>query len=555
MSYEYQGPPVAFPGQKPPTSFGVPPGTPSAPPNTPPNSQAPPSYVMPQPYSPYPNSYTSQPLPYLNMSGQSIHQSSMPQPSLAYSAQNFSTSQSTYGAQAFPSQQQIYSLPQPQNQLYPSQSQQPYSSQSLHHSYPVSQVQQSQTYNHLQPQQNPYPLQGFPSQQSSIISQNPAYAPSGSGSYPNLNSLEKSDPTIPIHSSGSSPYPSRGYSGGRASSGNFSYGGSISQMAPAPRMTQVSTKFSPTVIPFPNLDSRVDAEVLRKAMKGFGTDEKSIIQIIANRTNLQRQEIAIQFKTLYGKDLIRQLDVETSGNFNNLLIAMMTPLPQFYAKELYDAMRGIGTEESVLIEVLCTLSNHEIQEIKHSYETMYRKSLEDDIRNDTSGNFKRFLVSLSCGNRDETFQVNNAEAINDAKRLLQAGELRFGTDESTFNAILVQRNVAQLKQIFTEYYNITGHNIETAIDNEFSGNIKIGLLSIVKCIKNQASFFAEQLYKSMKGMGTNDRSLIRIIITRSEIDMGEIKQAFKYQYGQSLENFISDDCSGHYKKCLLTLIS
>lgn len=58
------------------------------------------------------------------------------------------------------------------------------------------------------------------------------------------------------------------------------------------------------------------------------------------------------------------------------------------------------------------------------------------------------------------------------------GELRFGTDESTFNAILVQRNVPQLQQIFAEYQNITGHPIETAIENEFSGDIKKGLLAI-----------------------------------------------------------------------------
>lgn len=60
------------------------------------------------------------------------------------------------------------------------------------------------------------------------------------------------------------------------------------------------------------------------------------------------------------------------------------------------------------------------------------------------------------------------------------GELRFGTDESVFNSILVQRNVPQLKQIFEEYENITGNNIETAIKNEFSGDIKKGLLAIGK---------------------------------------------------------------------------
>lgn len=62
---------------------------------------------------------------------------------------------------------------------------------------------------------------------------------------------------------------------------------------------------------------------------------------------------------------------------------------------------------------------------------------------------------------------------------------------------------------------------------------------IVKCVNNRAAFFAEQLYKSMKGLGTDDSRLIRLVVTRSEVDMGEIKEAFKEEYGESLEDFIS----------------
>lgn len=46
---------------------------------------------------------------------------------------------------------------------------------------------------------------------------------------------------------------------------------------------------NPTLVPAQNFDPVADAHALRKAMKGFGTDEDGLINIICRRSNEQRQ--------------------------------------------------------------------------------------------------------------------------------------------------------------------------------------------------------------------------------------------------------------------------
>lgn len=66
--------------------------------------------------------------------------------------------------------------------------------------------------------------------------------------------------------------------------------------------------------------------------------------------------------------MIKDLKSELSGKFEDLVLACMMPLDQYFAKELHNAMAGIGTKEETLIEILCNVDNAWIQAIKTAYQ-------------------------------------------------------------------------------------------------------------------------------------------------------------------------------------------
>ncbi|XP_032383272.1 annexin A5a [Etheostoma spectabile] len=306
-----------------------------------------------------------------------------------------------------------------------------------------------------------------------------------------------------------------------------------------------------TVKPFVNFNAKHDAEILHKAMKGLGTNEDTIIMLLSARSNDQRQQIKAAYKKAYGKDLVSGLKSELNGVLENLIVALMTPPTLYDASQLHKALKGAGTDDNVLIEILASRTGEEIEDIIKVYKKEFNAKLEKDICSDTEGHYQKLLVILLQGSREEG--VDEEKIEKDAKDLFAAGEGKFGTDEETFVTILGNRSVEHLREVFDAYKKLSGSDIEDSIEGETTGNLEKLLVAIVKCARSVPGFLAEGLYKSMRRAGTDDNTLMRIMVSRSEVDMLDIRACFKKTYGVSLYSTIQEDTAGDYQKALLYL--
>ncbi|CAH8545205.1 unnamed protein product [Schistosoma mattheei] len=299
----------------------------------------------------------------------------------------------------------------------------------------------------------------------------------------------------------------------------------------------------PTLKPSAKFDVDKDCEQLHQAMAGMGTNEKSLIEVMGHRSSEQRVTITQKYKSII------------KWKFYDCMEALCYSPVEFDARELRRSMKGAGTDEDALIEILCSRTNAQIKQIKETYSKIFpNRDLENDVKSDTSRHFKRVCVALLQGDRDESLKVDMELVRKDAENLYRAGEQKLGTDESRFVQILISRSFAHLRLLFEEYSTIGKKNIEDTLKSEMHGDTLRAFLSIVSCIKNKPKYFAEKLEKSMKRLGTDNRTLIRIIVSRCEVDLGIIKKEFSSLTGKTLESYIHDETSGDLRLILLALV-
>ncbi|TYI07295.1 hypothetical protein ES332_A10G218500v1 [Gossypium tomentosum] len=296
-----------------------------------------------------------------------------------------------------------------------------------------------------------------------------------------------------------------------------------------------------------------DAEKLQKACKGWGTDEKAIISVLGHRNAVQRKQIRLAYEDLYQEDLIKRLESELSGDFEKAVYRWVLDPADRDAVLANVAIKKLSPDHHVIVEISCTRSPEELLAVRRAYQTRYKHSLEEDVAAHTKGDTRKLLVSLVSAFRYDGEEINTRVANSEAKNLHEAVKDKEFNHEEIIR-ILSTRSKMQLMATFNRYRDDHGTTITKNLEGDSGDEFLKTLRATIRCLNDPKKYFEKVLRNSIRRVGTDEDALTRVIVTRAEKDLKDIKELYYKRNSVSLDQAVAKDTSGDYKALLLTLL-
>uniref|UniRef100_UPI0037E72D1F annexin A2 n=1 Tax=Semicossyphus pulcher TaxID=241346 RepID=UPI0037E72D1F len=291
-----------------------------------------------------------------------------------------------------------------------------------------------------------------------------------------------------------------------------------------------------TMRPFSNFHPDRDAIEIQAALEK--KDALTLVRILTNRNNAQRQVITKTFEEMTQKDLTTSLKKALSGDLESLLCELLMPPLQYEAHRLQQAMAGLGTDEETLLEILCTRSGEQLQEISAAYTQLYKKDLEKELKGETSGDFAKLVSALL--NKESV-----ASAVQRDIQTLMASLNEKKADPGPWIDILTSRDTDHLDKVLMRLELESGQLTDQVVQKRFTGDTQLGMKVLVQCIQEPYVYLAKRL-TTMKAPIVQG-----IMVSHCEEDLLCIRVAYKKLTGTSLYTALQNKFKGDYLQALL----
>ena len=167
--------------------------------------------------------------------------------------------------------------------------------------------------------------------------------------------------------------------------------------------------------------------------------------------------------------------------------------------------RTCCTDDDTLVELCCTRSNIEIKRMKDAYARLFGRPLIQVVRSETSGAYRKLLVRVLLGLRDESPKTSRKSAEVQAAALNKAMS-KWKVDRDAIIDLLTKCSAAQLAVVSDVYAETYGIDLEAAIDGSLSSLVSGGFKRVCKTlVKDPITVFCELLNKAFEGWGEETR--------------------------------------------------
>ncbi|XP_032437718.1 annexin A2 isoform X2 [Xiphophorus hellerii] len=147
---------------------------------------------------------------------------------------------------------------------------------------------------------------------------------------------------------------------------------------------------------------QLEAQRLKAAMAGLGTDEETLLEILCCRSRKTLQEVAAVYRQMYKKDLEKELKAETSGDFARLVVALLNKAVtagsvQRDVQALAASLSGKKAEAGPWINILTSRDSNHLDKVLMELELETGQTVDQLLEKHFSGDFRLGLrVLIQC---------------------------------------------------------------------------------------------------------------------------------------------------------------
>ena len=266
---------------------------------------------------------------------------------------------------------------------------------------------------------------------------------------------------------------------------------------------------------------------VEKIHNAFEENKYDIItEILCKRKIKEIQDIKNRYSASYGEMLDDKITDNYKGNLKTLLLSLLKEPIDNDIDDLFSSMDGLGTDEDTLTEIIVTTPPYKFKEIAEKYEKKYSRKLEDDIKSDTSSEYRRLLIAIIQGNRRENPYPNIKkikEMVNELK--VEEGEK---LDKDIFVKHFALSSPSEIVMMSYYYKKLYKQSLLELIEKSFGSDSFNLYKTLVDYYSNPSKYYATRLNT------WKDKIVIRTFSNRREIDLDDIKKEYKKLYDKEL---------------------